>query len=90
MAVRFSDILAEQGKLPRTAPLISPSAFAMLWLISHSHGVVHRDLRPEHIMVDSNDHIKLINFGLASQVAAKRITFTSLAPRDEYGQLRFA
>ena len=31
-------------------------------------------------MVDSNDHIKLINFGLASQVAAKRITFTSLAP----------
>ncbi len=31
-------------------------------------------------MVDSKDHIKLINFGLASQVAAKRITFTSLTP----------
>jgi serine/threonine-protein kinase len=45
----------------------------------NSHGVVHRDLRPEHILVDSNDHIKLINFGLASQVAAKRITFVSLA-----------
>ncbi|MFZ0746599.1 MAG: serine/threonine-protein kinase [Terracidiphilus sp.] len=45
----------------------------------HSHGVVHRDLRPEHIFVDINDHIKLINFGLASQVAAKRITFVSLA-----------
>ncbi|MGA9673347.1 MAG: serine/threonine-protein kinase [Terracidiphilus sp.] len=45
----------------------------------HSHGVVHRDLRPEHIFVDANDHIKLINFGLASQVAAKRITFVSLA-----------
>jgi serine/threonine-protein kinase len=45
----------------------------------NSHGVVHRDLRPEHIMVDDNDHIKLINFGLASQVAAKRITFVSLA-----------
>ena len=27
----------------------------------------------------ANDHIKLINFGLASQVAAKRITFVSLA-----------
>ena len=45
----------------------------------HSHGVIHRDLRPEHIMVDINDHIKLINFGLASQIAAKRITFVSLA-----------
>jgi serine/threonine-protein kinase len=31
-------------------------------------------------MVDSSEHIKLINFGLASQVAAKRITFTSLTP----------
>ena len=45
----------------------------------NSHGVVHRDLRPEHIFVDTDDHIKLINFGLASQVAAKRITFVSLA-----------
>lgn len=45
----------------------------------NSHGVIHRDLRPEHIFVDANDHIKLINFGLASQVAAKRITFVSLA-----------
>lgn len=45
----------------------------------NSRGVVHRDLRPEHIFVDSNDHIKLINFGLASQIAAKRITFVSLA-----------
>jgi serine/threonine-protein kinase len=41
---------------------------------------VHRDLQPAHIMVDSNDQIKLINFGLASQVAAKRITFVNLAP----------
>lgn len=45
----------------------------------NSHGVIHRDLRPEHIFVDPDDHIKLINFGLASQVAAKRITFVSLA-----------
>ncbi len=54
----------------------------------NSHGVVHRDLRPEHIMVDSNDHIKLINFGLASQVAAKRITFVSLA--RELNTVRYA
>lgn len=74
------DILAEQGKLPqdRATHLAIGICDAVAYL--HSHGVVHRDLRPGHIMVDSNDHIKLINFGLASQVAAKRITFTSLAP----------
>lgn len=74
------EILAEQGKLPleRATRIAIGICDAAAYL--HSHGVVHRDLRPEHIMVDSCDHIKLIHFGLASQVAAKRITFTSLAP----------
>jgi serine/threonine-protein kinase len=74
------DILAEQGKLPqdRATHIAIGICDAMAYV--HSHGVIHRDLRPGHIMVDSNDHIKLINFGLASQVAAKRITFASLAP----------
>lgn len=54
----------------------------------HSLGVIHRDLRPEHIMVDKDDHIKLISFGLASQVGAKRLTFTSLA--HELHMVRYA
>jgi serine/threonine protein kinase len=74
------DILAEQGKLPQDRATRIAIGICDALAYVHSHGVVHRDLRPGHIMVDSNDHIKLINFGLASQVAANRITFTSLAP----------
>ena len=44
-----------------------------------NHGIVHRDLRPENILVNSQDHIKLINFGVAAKVGARRITFTNLA-----------
>jgi eukaryotic-like serine/threonine-protein kinase len=73
------DILAEQGKLPQDRATHIAIGICDAVAYIHSHGVVHRDLRPEHIMVDSNDHVKLINFGLASQVAANRITFTSLA-----------
>ncbi len=73
------DILAEQGKLPQGRATHIAVGICEAVAYIHSHGVVHRDLRPEHIMVDSNDHVKLINFGLASQVAANRITFTSLA-----------
>ncbi len=76
----LSVILAEQGKLPQDRAIHLAIGICDAVAYAHSHGVVHRDLRPGHIMVDSNDHIKLINFGLASQVAAKRITFTSLAP----------
>jgi eukaryotic-like serine/threonine-protein kinase len=44
-----------------------------------NHGIVHRDLRPENILVDAQDHIKLINFGIAARIGARRITFTNLA-----------
>lgn len=44
-----------------------------------NHGIVHRDLRPENILVDAQDHIKLINFGVAAKIGARRITFTNLA-----------
>jgi serine/threonine-protein kinase len=68
-----------KGKLPqgRATHIAIGICDAVAYI--NSHGVVHRDLRPEHIFVDTNDHIKLINFGLASQVAAKRITFVGLA-----------
>lgn len=75
------DILAEQGKLPEDRATHIAIGICDAAAYVHSHGVVHRDLQPGHIMVDSNDHVKLINFGLASQVAANRITFTSLTPQ---------
>jgi serine/threonine-protein kinase len=74
------DILAEQGKLSQERATHIAIGICDAVAYVHSHGVVHRDLQPAHIMVDSSEHIKLINFGLASQVAAKRITFTSLTP----------
>src|SRR5258708_18292312 len=73
------DILAEQGKLPQDRATHIAIGICEAVAYIHSHGVIHRDLRPGHVMVDSEDHVKLINFGLASQVAANRITFTNFA-----------
>ncbi len=73
------DILAEQGRLPQSRATHIAIGICEAVAYIHSYGVVHRDLRPGHVMVDCNDHIKLINFGLASQVSASRITFTNLA-----------
>ncbi|MGB6430966.1 MAG: serine/threonine-protein kinase [Candidatus Acidiferrales bacterium] len=45
----------------------------------HNHGVVHRNLRPENILVGPDDHIKLTDFGAAAKEGSARLTFTSLA-----------
>ena len=41
----------------------------------HANGVVHRDMKPENIMVDDDDNIRLIDFGIAANAGARRLTF---------------
>jgi eukaryotic-like serine/threonine-protein kinase len=43
----------------------------------HEHGIFHRDLTPENIMVDANDNIKLIDFGVAGDTGARRLTYAN-------------
>jgi len=68
-------VLHEHGKLPvERAVRIAVGICEALEYI-HSQGVVHRDVKPENILVDAEDRIKLIDFGIASQAGARRVTF---------------
>ena len=72
-------IIKEAGKLSaERATRISIGICSALDYI-HKNGVVHRDLKPENIMVGPNDEIKLIDFGIAGQEGARRLTFAKLS-----------
>jgi serine/threonine-protein kinase len=46
----------------------------------HEHGVIHRDLKPQNIMLCYDDTIRIMDFGIARAKEGRRITFTGFTP----------
>ncbi len=43
---------------------------------AHEQGVIHRDLKPSNILVNTEGHLKIVDFGIASAGAAAESTLT--------------
>ena len=70
--------ILDEGKLPQERAIqIAVEVLEALEYI-HQNGVVHRDLKPENIMVDHAGNVKLIDFGIASDAAARRLTYANV------------
>jgi serine/threonine-protein kinase len=46
----------------------------------HRHGVVHRDLKPQNIMLCNDGSLRIMDFGIAKAAASRRITFGGFSP----------
>ena len=58
-------VIQERGKL--SAPLACQIAIRILSALEHAHrnGIVHRDIKPQNILVHDDGHIKVADFGIA-------------------------
>jgi serine/threonine-protein kinase len=69
--------ILDEGRIPQERAIRIATGVLDALNYIHANGVVHRDLKPENIMVDENDGIKLIDFGIASDAAARRLTYAN-------------
>src|ERR1022692_3318926 len=69
--------ILDEGKFPQDRAIRIAIGILEALDYIHTNGVVHRDLKPENIMVDEEDKIKLIDFGIASDSAARRLTYAN-------------
>ena len=43
---------------------------------AHAEGVVHRDLKPQNIMIDNQGKVVVMDFGIARSVGGEGLTVT--------------
>jgi len=82
--------IAKQGALPLVRALRVVEQIAEALQVSHEAGVVHRDLKPDNILIDERGNAYLTDFGIAKQLkegsdtASDQIkgTFAYLSPEQ--------
>lgn len=71
-------LLAQEGSLgePKAQKLTFDLVSALYYL--HSHRILHRDLKPQNILLDNQSNAKLCDFGLARNMTMSTHVLTSI------------
>ena len=73
-------LIKERRRLPVAEALDIARQICSALVYMHDKGVVHRDLKPDNVLLGANGQIKLLDFGIAMDEAARRLTWFGFTP----------
>src|SRR6204780_2814643 len=77
--VSLRDILVRQGATTAEAALVVLQGSLLGLAAAHQRGVVHRDYKPEHVLIDGDGASKLTDFGIATRAGDRPFPAGTLA-----------
>ena len=88
------DLLRERGPMPPHAVVAVLRPVLGGLGVAHQAGLVHRDVKPENVLISHDGEVKLVDFGLVRAIAEAGVTSTSvilgtaayLSPEQVLGQ----
>jgi eukaryotic-like serine/threonine-protein kinase len=85
--VSLRDVLARQGKTTAEAALVVLQGSLLGLAAAHRRGVVHRDYKPENVLINGAGASKLTDFGIAARAGDSPVPAGTLvyAPPEQFG-----
>jgi serine/threonine-protein kinase len=76
----LSELLKNVRPLPEPDAVKIASRICEALEYMHRHGVVHRDLKPQNLMLCNDGSIRIMDFGIARAQSSRRLTFVGFTP----------
>jgi TolB-like protein/tetratricopeptide (TPR) repeat protein/predicted Ser/Thr protein kinase len=70
----LATLIRRQGRLSAGRAVALASQIAEGLAQAHKLGVIHRDLKPRNIMIDPQDNVRIMDFGIAREAAGADLT----------------
>ncbi len=72
----LSELLAQRGRLDANSALGVGIGVASALSFAHRSGIVHRDIKPGNVLISSQGHVKVVDFGISTVVGGSQSSLT--------------
>ena len=67
-------LIQQRGAIEKKESVFIMQQIAEAMVVAHEHGVIHRDIKPQNIMIKADGQVKITDFGIATTQGAVQLT----------------